>query len=546
MTHQTPPVMIKHIALACFLLGSTSTSHAQWLLATSPATNVTAGSATLNGGGSCLKVGSNCISNTAGGKRGFVYGTGTDPLVGTTEVVTDMNLIVTLQPSAPFTAGIGGLTDNTTYNYWAFHQTTAGTKYGNMVSFKTQTIAPPTTNPPTNIKALSATGNGNKSTIWVLGNPMLSERGMLWSTTNTRPALTTTNKCITTDVGNDYSCALTGLAQNTTYYVWAYATYGNGTTKYGNPVNFTTPTLPAVTTTAAVAASIRYNSATTGGNVTAQGSSAVTDRGVVWGLSTNPTGNKKSSGTGLGVFTTDLTGLPDGTTIHFRAYATSTAGTAYGTDMTFTTPNSPPDLQPRPRSSDAENRVLFQKSGGTVIAGTENRQQVPASICNALTLGSPVATRTFPYNTGPVNCGQNCRELQYAVTLPPVIYKATNTGHSNAGAFNVTLHRQLSINGQDGPMVEVASKQVTGLNAGATSSVFSYQPPELVNIFTYPDSYSAASDVKKYCTTDRTSSGSIKFAEKAYVVKVDGGNSANSGQVIESNESNNEVDPMRQ
>lgn len=94
---------------------------------------------------------------------------------------------------------------------------------------------------------------------------------------------------------------------------------------------------PSVTTTAVSA--ISGTSATTGGNVTDQGSSEVTARGVCWGTTANPTisGSKTSDGTGTGTFTSNITGLTPGTTYHVRAYATNSEGTNYGADVTFST-----------------------------------------------------------------------------------------------------------------------------------------------------------------------------------------------------------------
>jgi sugar lactone lactonase YvrE len=96
-------------------------------------------------------------------------------------------------------------------------------------------------------------------------------------------------------------------------------------------------TTPTVTTTAASA--ITQITATGGGVVTAAGSSNVTGRGVCWSTSANPTtaGTCASAGTGTGSFTAAITGLTANTLYHVRAYATNSSGTAYGTDMTFTT-----------------------------------------------------------------------------------------------------------------------------------------------------------------------------------------------------------------
>ena len=94
---------------------------------------------------------------------------------------------------------------------------------------------------------------------------------------------------------------------------------------------------PAVTTAAITG--ITQATATGGGNVTSQGSSAVTARGICWSLSQNPAiaGSHTSDGTGTGTFTSNITGLNPNTPYNARAYATNSAGTAYGSQMSFTT-----------------------------------------------------------------------------------------------------------------------------------------------------------------------------------------------------------------
>jgi hypothetical protein len=94
---------------------------------------------------------------------------------------------------------------------------------------------------------------------------------------------------------------------------------------------------PAVTTAAIT--SISVSSATSGGNVTSEGTSAVTARGVCWSTTANPTiaDSKTSDGAGIGTFTSSITGLASATLYHVRAYATNGEGTSYGEDVTFTT-----------------------------------------------------------------------------------------------------------------------------------------------------------------------------------------------------------------
>lgn len=98
------------------------------------------------------------------------------------------------------------------------------------------------------------------------------------------------------------------------------------------------PSVPVLTTTAA--STITGAGAASGGNITLQGASAVTARGVCWSTLVNPvvgSGNQTSDGTGIGTFTSNITGLELSTNYYLRAYATNGAGTGYGNQATFTT-----------------------------------------------------------------------------------------------------------------------------------------------------------------------------------------------------------------
>jgi uncharacterized protein (TIGR02145 family) len=98
-----------------------------------------------------------------------------------------------------------------------------------------------------------------------------------------------------------------------------------------------TITSPAVTTYSAT--SVEETSATLNGNVTGDGGGTVTDRGFWYGLTADPvsTGTKVTVGSGMGSYTTTLTGLSSGDTYYFVAYATNSEGTGYGDEVRFTT-----------------------------------------------------------------------------------------------------------------------------------------------------------------------------------------------------------------
>ncbi len=195
-----------------------------------------------------------------------------------------------------------------------------------------------TTGEVTEITSNSATVSG---TVTTEGGTMITAVGVCW---NTSPDPTVEDAH--TDEGaltGDFTSALTGLERNTTYYLRAYATDGEGDTMYGDVVEFTTlAELPAVTT--AEVTEIGITTATVGGEVTDDGGTTVDECGVCWGTTAELTidGDHVAAATpGTGTFTVALTGLTQNTTYYVCAYVTNSEGTVYGETVSFTTLRQP-------------------------------------------------------------------------------------------------------------------------------------------------------------------------------------------------------------
>lgn len=164
------------------------------------------------------------------------------------------------------------------------------------------------------------------------GSPLLFT-GFCYATTPNTTILSSKNYA-GTDTGN-FSSFVPDLQPATTYFVKAYATNGVGTS-YGSEFVVTTlPNLPEVVT-APVTSITRYT-AVSGGEVLSDGGSPVVLRGICWSTSPSPTvlDNVTSDGSGIGTFTSSLTGLVAGTRYYVRSYATNSAGTAYGQEINF-------------------------------------------------------------------------------------------------------------------------------------------------------------------------------------------------------------------
>ena len=191
-----------------------------------------------------------------------------------------------------------------------------------------------TTNDITQITQNTATTGG---IITSEGGFEVAARGVCWSL-NPNPKVTDSITMDAAGTGN-FTSSIKNLIANTTYYVRAYATNKDGTA-YGLQKTIKTLAIILPVLSTIEVSNITISTATSGGNVTFDGGSAITTCGVCWSIKSNPTitNNKTSDGNGIGSFTTNLSGLIGNTTYFVRAYATNSVGTSYGNQFSFVTP----------------------------------------------------------------------------------------------------------------------------------------------------------------------------------------------------------------
>lgn len=189
-----------------------------------------------------------------------------------------------------------------------------------------------TTTAATNVTASAITTGGSISND---GNSGITKKGIAWaihSSPSVGDSLTNEGSG-----GSSFTSIVSNLNANTTYYIRAYAINATGT-GYGNEISVTTAKGLATLTTTAIS-NLQPLSAVSGGNVTNDGGASVTERGVVYDVSPNPTiSNNKimaGTGTGTGSFTATLTPLASQKTYYVRAYATNSYGTSYGNQVQF-------------------------------------------------------------------------------------------------------------------------------------------------------------------------------------------------------------------
>ena len=307
--------------------------------------NFTTGTGSLATIGSTVSTGSiTATSATSGGNissdggypgtlRGVVWATSTNPTVPSSSSTSDGT------GTGAFTSNITGLSATTLYYVRSYATNPAGTTYGSEISFTTLVGSSPSISSTSAIGSITTTSASSGGNISSDGGYAITARGVVWGTSPSPTVPSASSTSNGTGTGS-FTSNITGLSAGTLYYVRSYATNSAGTT-YGAEISFTTSAISLATLNATVAASsITASTAVSGGNITADGGSPITARGVVWGTTSDPTvslSTKTSNGTGTGSFTSNITGLSAGTLYYVRSYATNSSGTSYGAQISFTT-----------------------------------------------------------------------------------------------------------------------------------------------------------------------------------------------------------------
>ncbi len=185
--------------------------------------------------------------------------------------------------------------------------------------------------------------------------------------------------------------------------------------------------------TSPTSSNLASTSATLGGNVTSDGGNTITERGVVYSLtSVNP--NPQIGGTGVtkvvttgttGIFTTNVSNLTPGAVYSFYAYATNSVGTTYTSPVSiFSTPTvNPPSVAGVSDPSGnpvAAGATLASSPNSLSVAFTDNMNTV-AGGTNSVT--NPSNWLLFRYGIDVSNqisgiaFALNPTSLQYVATL---------------------------------------------------------------------------------------------------------------------------------
>jgi uncharacterized protein (TIGR02145 family) len=366
--------------------------------------------------------------------KGICWSTTTNPTISNDKTVDGTG-------TGAFNSSITGLTINNTYYVRAYATNSFGTAYGLQVSFSTNT---PTLNTTavTSLTSTSAVSGGNISSI---GGSAVTARGVCWSTS---PNPTTEDSKTNNGSGSgSFTSSISGLTPETTYYVRAYAINSIGTS-YGTQVSFSTKT-PVLTTTAIT--TITATSAVSGGSISSIGGSDVTDRGVCWSTSPNPTteDSKTSNGSGSGTFTSSISGLTPETTYYVRAYAINSIGTSYGQELSFTTLSGIVSLT----TNTPGTILLFSATSGGNITNDGGAPVTARGVCWSTSPNPTVSLSTKTSNgTGNGSFISSISGLSESTTYYVRAYATNSVGTSYGNEFSFTTPAPITVTSPTGKL----------------------------------------------------------------------------------------------
>ena len=262
-------------------------------------------------------------------ERGFVYGIVHNPTIDDTKITASGSGL------GEFTANASELVEGKTYYIRAYATNSKGTVYGEEIEMD-YTAAMPVVKTVSIVSKNIAEGVATfKGNVVSLGDLACTERGFVYSTTNT-PTIDN-NKVTASGTGTGtFTASASQLQEGKTYYIRAFVTNKKGTV-YGEELTMDyTAVMPIVKTVSVVSKNIAEGVATFKGEVVSLGDLGYTERGFAYATVHNPTiGDNKltASGSGTGEFSANATQLEEGKVYYIRAYATNSKGTVYGEEV---------------------------------------------------------------------------------------------------------------------------------------------------------------------------------------------------------------------
>ena len=307
-----------------------------------------------------------------------------------------------------FVSFITGLSPNASYYTRAYVTSSSGTSYGNELFFQTNTF-PPQISPTISAFNISEIGSHTASFSATISSDInhIASRGFCWSPLP-NPTILNNHVEVGKGVGS-FSIKQEGFTGGgTKYHARAFAVNSYGVFYGEEKIFFTQFDVPTIQLSSIKDFGL---SAFAYINIPDNGGKTVTQRGIVYSTTENPTtlNDKILSGTGIGEFSITITGLTQKTTYFVRAFASNEVGTAYSNQIKLTT-----------------------NTASTTISDIEGNTYNTINIGNQIWMTSNLSTSRFRNG---VYIPYILNSTQWATTKSPALsfYNHDNNFESNYG-----------------------------------------------------------------------------------------------------------------
>jgi gliding motility-associated-like protein len=287
------------------------------------------------------------------------------------------------------------------------------------------------------------------------GTMPLHSSGIIWSTSAVPLDITLSTKTVNNPSATTaFTNTATGLTTATTYYYRAYVKDQAGNVYYGATLSCQTLAATAPTITTKAAFNIRSYKASSGGTNIDSGGLAITQKGICWSTSPNPTiaSSKTTEGPNGTNFNSLMRVLNPCATYYVRAYAVNAVGVGYGNEVQFqATCPATPALIANPLSLNFGN-IPFNGSSTVFNYTLTGYNLTPASgtitvtppsgYTVSLTPGSGFTSPLIiPYTGGALptkNIYVKLATTSYGTFNGSIVHQAANVAPSDADTVNLT------------------------------------------------------------------------------------------------------------
>ena len=312
--------------------------------------------------------------------RGFCYSTTPNP-------TTNSNKIIIEGTVGAIQGTITNLISDQDYYIKAFAQTKHQTTYSNEVSI--HTIEGLGTTTDVNIISIQETQATLSANLISMGGTTVTTLGYCYST-KTSPTISDNTITVTAKLGT-FTVEILNLEQHTTYYARPYSITEYGVS-YGEEISFKTKYYPV--TFGEITATPYPMSADIKCPISSDGGNAITEHGICYSDSSNPTINNNKIT--LSEENSTLIGrLESGKKYYARRYATNRIATFYSEQVEFTTVIVPDGAIPGLFSISETEKIFFAKGNlileDEVFKFAENQYDYHGyyTVANSETLKNP-------------------------------------------------------------------------------------------------------------------------------------------------------------